>query len=473
MSNLFQYTGLNALPVDSINPGLIVNQKRTPGVNDWQNQQIGNFWLYSNPLTNVQSLWYLASLARNQALWVELSTSSGLILSLTGNSGGAVFPTSGNINVVGDGTTIDVVGNPGTSTLTISAIGTGLVQSLTGNSGGAVFPTAGNTNIVGDGTTITVVGNPGTSTLTISLAGSGGAAIENLKTDDGHVVTPTSGQVIVAGGTGIATTGTVGPNTVTISATGAVATSYVTNSGTAIPSGNVLDVLGGTGITTSGSGHTVTITASTAVPLTFDTDSGTATPAANAITFHGTGGITTSGAGSTVTINGSGIGAGAWVLLQTQTVTGASTATFTTNFSSSYNYYRLYFYNVTDTSAGASTAFLVQLSTNAGSSYITSGYKTNNDTPAGIYLFQWGSSITTLVGQGYVDLINFSSGVGYPTGVNAIAALYDPSGGSVVNGTLGNVGVYTTSSTIVNALRVVTNDSTSFSGTFSLYGIKY
>ena len=73
----------------------------------------------------------------------------------------------------------------------------------------------------------------------------------------------------------------------------------------------------------------------------------------------------------------------------------------------------------------------------------------------------------------YVDLINFSSGVGYPTGVNAIAALYDPSGGSVVNGTLGNVGVYTTSSTIVNALRVVTNDSTSFSGTFSLYGIKY
>lgn len=44
----------------------------------------------------------------------------------------------------------------------------GFVQTLTGNSGGAVPPTAGNINVEGDGTTITVVGNPGTSTLTIS-----------------------------------------------------------------------------------------------------------------------------------------------------------------------------------------------------------------------------------------------------------------------------------------------------------------
>jgi len=39
-----------------------------------------------------------------------------------------------------------------------------------------------------------------------------------------------------------------------------VATSYVTDSGTATPSANVLNVLGGTGTTTSGSGDTITIT---------------------------------------------------------------------------------------------------------------------------------------------------------------------------------------------------------------------
>jgi hypothetical protein len=46
----------------------------------------------------------------------------GNILTLTGNSGGAVPPTAGNINVVGTGI-ITVTGNPGTSTLTISSSG--------------------------------------------------------------------------------------------------------------------------------------------------------------------------------------------------------------------------------------------------------------------------------------------------------------------------------------------------------------
>lgn len=46
----------------------------------------------------------------------------GGVATLTGNSGGSVGPTGGTINVVG-GTDITVVGNPGTSTLTISATG--------------------------------------------------------------------------------------------------------------------------------------------------------------------------------------------------------------------------------------------------------------------------------------------------------------------------------------------------------------
>lgn len=88
--------------------------------------------------------------------------------------------------------------------------GSGVTETLTGNTGGPVPPTGNNINILGDGTFITTVGNPGTSTITIEPAG------------------------------GIATT-------------------YVENTGSATPSGGVLNVLGGSGVTTSGAGNTITI----------------------------------------------------------------------------------------------------------------------------------------------------------------------------------------------------------------------
>lgn len=51
--------------------------------------------------------------------------SSGGLSSLTGNSGGAVGPTTGNINIVGSGG-VTVAGNPGTSTLTVTVSGSGM-----------------------------------------------------------------------------------------------------------------------------------------------------------------------------------------------------------------------------------------------------------------------------------------------------------------------------------------------------------
>ena len=46
-----------------------------------------------------------------------------------------------------------------------------------------------------------------------------------------------------------------------VSNTPAIPTSFVTDSGVAVPVANTLNVLGGTGITTAGAGNTVTITA--------------------------------------------------------------------------------------------------------------------------------------------------------------------------------------------------------------------
>lgn len=49
------------------------------------------------------------------------ASSMGAILTLTGDAGGPVSPTAGNINILGDlGVFVD--GNPGTSTLTISVL---------------------------------------------------------------------------------------------------------------------------------------------------------------------------------------------------------------------------------------------------------------------------------------------------------------------------------------------------------------
>ena len=201
------YQGTNA-----VQPPNIWLRKYVPTARDYQNYQIGDFWVYVvNQLTNTNQLYVLLGTAENIANWVLIGGSHGNLQSLTANSGGTVYGDSNqNINVRGDGTTINVVGDPSTNTLTISATNAGDVTGL--------------------------------------------------ETDDGHTVTPTSGVIVVAGGTGIATTGTVGPNTVTISTTGAVATSYVTDSGTAIPASGILDVNGGTtNVATSGAGHQVKV----------------------------------------------------------------------------------------------------------------------------------------------------------------------------------------------------------------------
>ena len=134
---------------------------------------------------------------------VTLNLSGGVVVDLTGNSGGAVAPLGGNINVVGDGTTITIAGNPATHTLTASAVGTGLVQTLTGDVGGAVPPTAGNINILGTANKITVTGNPGTSTLTLNT----GANVATTYNEDVGSATPAAGVLTVAGGTNISTSG--------------------------------------------------------------------------------------------------------------------------------------------------------------------------------------------------------------------------------------------------------------------------
>ena len=325
MSNLL--SGISSLAYQGTNAASPPNfrvQKRDPISTDWQNFSLGDLWL--NDLN--QNVWILVSLAGNVAVWQLLAAGGGNTETLTGNSGGAITPLASNINVLGDGITINVAGNPATHTLTISAIGTGVDESLTGNSGGAVFPTAGNINVRGDGTTITVAGNPGTSTLTISAVGSG--LVDTLTGNTGGPISPLAGNINVVGdGTTITIAGSghtltasiVGP--VSIANGGTNATSMTNIDGVVYYDGTrlVTTAVGTAGqiLTSNGVGVAPTYQTASGTSITITGDSGGALTSGSFTFTGGATGLTFVGSGTTETLGGA--------LVVSHGGTGASTLT--------------------------------------------------------------------------------------------------------------------------------------------------
>lgn len=79
-----------------------------------------------------------------------------------------------------------------------------VVETLEGNTGGPVGPDgANNINVVGDGTTITIAGNPGTNTLTASVTG---IVADSFPTDSGTAV-PAAGALTITAGFAAVTCG--------------------------------------------------------------------------------------------------------------------------------------------------------------------------------------------------------------------------------------------------------------------------
>lgn len=103
------YEGSIAIP--------FINRNSVPTTND-HNFPVPTVWNYPNS----NRAWILTSKPQNVANWRLLVSSTSNVLSLQGNSGGAITATSaGLINVVGDASTISISGNSGTNTLTASA----------------------------------------------------------------------------------------------------------------------------------------------------------------------------------------------------------------------------------------------------------------------------------------------------------------------------------------------------------------
>lgn len=319
-------SGLNPLSymgVEPVQPPNLVAFNKSPTPNDSQNFNIGTLWL--NETT--QQVYMLTNLAQNVATWTLLAAGpGGDIETVTGNSGGAVGPDgSHNLNLIGDGTTIDIVGNPGTNTLTISAISGGIVvETLTGNSGGPVSPTAGNINVVG-GNNISSAGAG--STLTVNVSGTTNHAVQvgNATNSLTSLGVGSDGQVLI-GATGAnpafatltssSLTYTPGAHSLAINITAPVsianggtnATSMTTTDGTVYYDGTrlVTTATGTAGqiLTSNGAGVAPTYQTGSGATITITGDSGGALTSSTFTFTGGTSGLTFAGAGTTETLGG-------------------------------------------------------------------------------------------------------------------------------------------------------------------------
>lgn len=198
--------------------------------------------------------------------WVAAASGAGTIDTLTGNTGGALNPTLGNINIIGAGA-LAIAGSGSTLTGTITP-GTALIATLTGGSGGALSPTTGNFNILGTANQLTSTGSGSTITFSIpaTFTAPGSVASTTTLTAGSSLSVTTSATVgTTLGVTGVTTlAGLTQLGTASINASGAGVTTIGTGGTGATNIGNATGNTAVTGSLTATTSLTATLGAITA-----------------------------------------------------------------------------------------------------------------------------------------------------------------------------------------------------------------
>lgn len=155
----------------------------------------------------------------------------------------------------------------------------------------------------------------------------------------------------------------------------------------------------------------------------------------------------------------------AYTLIQTQVASSQSTLDFTSGISNTYRNYLIIATGFSNSTA-SNVAAMVQLSTNGGSSFISTNYKCSYGNTNGLTF----SNIptTTVVNSANISLYNLTSGSGYVSTLSNYVE-FDPSAPSI--GGVTYLAAYRTANVTVNALRITMANGSNFSGTFSLYSI--
>ena len=423
----------------------------------------------------------------------------------TANTGMAT-PSLNNLNVLGDGTTVNTVGSGSTITISASAA---VPTTFDGDSGTAT-PVANVLRILG-GTGIMTAASGNTVVITNTGSGAGGAGsmtlIGSATASSQTSVSFTSGingsfdnyilyfdsvqatstgssfylmtQLSTNGGSSYINTGYLNASPTGITS-GLIAAQYLTTNsgGTETTSGfqNLLDLTAnaanhfpasetnfmiwdGAASATSGSDlngiYPVAPTAVDAIQILLSNG------AAFSGTFYLYGLSNTGGSG----------GGSAVSFIQTQTATGGTELDFTTGITGAINDYLLVFDNVEFATTGSDIFLEVQVSTNGGSSYITTGYVNNSVDTTGLNIAlvpsAFGGVTAAVTGEAFLQDLTSGGSSDFPTAV-ANSNAWDFTAATALRDQ--NSGLLNTASTVVNAIRIVLSNGGTFFGKFSLYG---
>jgi len=323
-----------------------------------------------------------------------------------------------------------------------------VIETLTGNSGGPVGPDgAFNINVVGNNSSgINIVGNPGTNTLTVT-------AFQSTTSQEGTVTLATNAQAIAGTNTANAITpsnltaklGTQTAHSLAVfegSTAALTALGAATNGQLPIGSTGADPVLanitssGGTITITNGAGTiNLDVTAGTGVVETLTGNSGGAlSPTAGNINTLGTGSITIAGAGSTLTSQLTG-------LTNHNVLVGAGTATITKVAPSATSGVPLI-----SQGAAADPIFgtAVVAGGGTGQTTLTNHGVLVGATTAAITQLSVGSNGQVLIGATAADpafatLTSSDSSISFTTGANTLS-LQVAGGSSVIKTITGNTG---------------------------------
>lgn len=439
--NVLSYVGQVVVPFmrETFNP--------TP---EFFNFNVPTIWIN----TETQLAFILVAKPQNVAVWIPFAGGKGDIMTLTGNSGGAVPPTSGNINIVGDNINLTTVGNPGTSTITVEPLGS-IPIIFTENTGTAT-PSAGNLNVLGTNG-ITTSGSG--STITISGSGAAGQFLVDAFTSPGTnpVVPNSSGEVTITGGqvaagttTNVIRTDSLAANTFTIQIqrSQAVASSTVGDNGVShfnsanftVDSNGFVSIIGGLGF--SSIKNQVFTSSGTYIPT-----SGMEYCQITCVGGGGAGGGAASTDGSHITFGGGGgsgeVGVGAFSASsvgssQTITIgsggTGASGAIGGSGGNTSVGSLI-----TANGGSGGNTLSTSGINGTPGGSGGTGGSGGDYHTPGGVGFIGWGNTTGPMVygGEGYSGSYGEGGGANFPfSGQSAAghsASGYGAGGGGATN----------------------------------------
>ncbi len=423
----------------------------------------------------------------------SVTLSSGNNITVTGG-GPLVLGGTASFNLTGTTQFALQVGNAGGSltSLPVGATNTVLLGNTGANPSFGTVSNAALTNssiTLANGNNITVTGSPvslgGTATIAVTGTTNNSLLIGNATGSITSLGVATNGQIPIGstGATPVLATITAGANITVTNGAG-----VITIASSPGGSGTVTSITAGTGITLSPSPITTTGSVSLTVPVVVSSGgtgaitltgvligNGTSAVTGNAITQYDVlvGGasnaiasVSPSTAGFVLTSNGTSAdpsfqaissSTSALHLIQTQTASAVSSLVFSTGITTTYNNYLFLCRNLLTTSSGT-PFFGLQLSSNGGSTYITSGY-------SGVFSSMYfATPLTTGTNGAYAQIFNFTSGVG---SLLIMGQSFNSSN------TTSSLSTYYATPTVVNAFKVVDSAGGNITGVFSLYGYNF